>query len=70
MSSVLDVNNLCEWKIFQKLHVGCFEWVEETSQLSEDFIKDAKNKVIKSFFFELILSIQRNCKKVIIVYIF
>ena len=39
LSYVLGMNNLCVWAIFYKLHIGGFEWVEETSQLCEEFIK-------------------------------
>ena len=27
-----DVNNLHRWAIFQKLHLGIFNWLEETFQ--------------------------------------
>ena len=38
--SYQDVNNLYGWAMSQKLQVNNFEWIEETSQLNEDFIKD------------------------------
>ena len=34
-----DVNNLYGWAMPQKLPVNNFEWIEETSQFNEDFIK-------------------------------
>ena len=35
-----DVNNLYDWAMPQKLPVNNFEWVEDTSQFNEDFIKN------------------------------
>ena len=35
-----DVNNLYGWAISQKLLLNNFEWIEETSQFNEDFIKN------------------------------
>ena len=32
-----DVKILCGWKISKKLPVNDFKWVEETSQIKEDF---------------------------------
>ena len=34
-----DINNLYGWAMSQKLPVNGFKWVENTSQLNEDFIK-------------------------------
>ena len=34
-----DVNNLYGWTMSQKFPVNGFKWVENTSQLNEDFIK-------------------------------
>ena len=35
-----DVNNLYGWVMSQKLPVNNFEWIEDTSQLDEDLIKN------------------------------
>ena len=39
-----DVNNLYGWVISQKLPVNNFEWIEDTSQFNEDFIKNYNEK--------------------------
>ena len=36
----LDAKNLYGWKMYQKLPVDGFEWVEELSQFKEDVIKN------------------------------
>ena len=35
-----DVNNLCGWAMLQNLPVNNFEWIKDTSQFNEDFIKN------------------------------
>ena len=34
-----DVNNLYGWTMSQKLPVNNFQWIKDTSQFKEDFIK-------------------------------
>ena len=41
--SILDANNLYGWAVSQKLPVNNFKWVEETSKINEDFIKNYEN---------------------------
>ena len=36
----LDVNNFYGWEIRRKLPVSNFEWIKDTSQFNEDFIKN------------------------------
>ena len=35
-----DVNNLNVWVMLQKLPVNNFEWIKDTSQFNENFIKN------------------------------
>ena len=35
-----DVNSLYDWVMSQNLPVNKFEWIEGTSQLNEDFMKN------------------------------
>ena len=48
-----DVNNLCRWPMLQKLRVNNFEWVTDSSQFNEDFIKNYNEKSGKGYFIEL-----------------
>ena len=34
------INNLYGWAMLQKLPVNNFEWIEDTSQFNEDFVKN------------------------------
>ena len=40
-----NVNNLYGWAMSQKLPVNNFEWMKDTSQLNEDFIKNCNEDV-------------------------
>ena len=44
----------------QKLTVNNFEWIEDTSQFNEDFMKNYMKKVMKDIFLRLIFSILKN----------
>ena len=35
-----NVNNLYGWAVSQKLPVNKFEWIKDTSQFNENFIKE------------------------------
>ena len=43
----LDINNLYVLAMSQKLPVNNFEWIKDTSQLNEGFIKTIMKKVMK-----------------------
>ena len=47
-----DVNNLYGWAMSQKLPVNNFEWIKDTSQFNEDFIKNYNEKSDKGYFLE------------------
>ena len=66
-----NVNNLYSWAMSQKLLVNNFEWIEETSQFNEDFIKKTiMNKVMKDIFLKLMFNTQKNYMKFIMSYHF
>ena len=46
----LDVNNLYDWAMSQKLPVNTFECFEDTSQFNKYFIKTIMKKVMKDIF--------------------
>ena len=48
-----DVNNIYGWAMSQKLPVDNFEWIKDTSQFNEDFIKDYDEESDDGCFFEV-----------------
>ena len=48
-----NVNNLCGWSISQNLSVNGFEWVHETSQFNESFIKSYNEESEEGYFLEV-----------------
>ena len=40
-------------KMLQKLPVDNFEWIKDTSQFNEDFIKNSKEKIDERYFLEV-----------------
>ena len=48
-----DVNNLCGWAMSEKFPVSNFEWIEDTSQLNEDFIKNYNEESDEGYFFKV-----------------
>ena len=49
----LDANNLYGWAMYQKLPVNGFEWVEDLSQVKEDFMKNYDENSDKGYFLEV-----------------
>ena len=52
LSYLQYVNNLHGWTMSHKLPVNNFEWIKDTSQFSEDFIKNYNEKSDKGYFLE------------------
>ena len=48
-----DVNNLYDWAILQKLPAKIFDWIKDTSQINEDFIKNYNEESDKRYFLEV-----------------
>ena len=48
-----DVNNLYGWVMSQKLQVNKFEWIKDTSQRNEDFIKNYNEESDEGYFLEV-----------------
>ena len=47
-----DGNNLYGWEMSQRLSVNYFEWIKETSQFKEGFIKSGKEESDEEYFLE------------------
>ena len=60
----LDISNLYEWAMSQKLPVNNFTWIQDTSQFYEDFIKSILKKVMKDIFFKLVVQYPETLHKV------
>ena len=48
-----DVNNLYGWPISQKLPVNNFEWIKDTSQFNENFIKTYNGESDEGYFLKV-----------------
>ena len=48
-----DVINLYVWAMLQKLPVNNFEWIKDTSQFNEDFIKNYNEESDEGYFLEV-----------------
>ena len=48
-----DVHNLYGWAMLQKLQVNNFEWIKDTSQFNEDFIKNYNEKSDEGYSLEV-----------------
>ena len=49
----LDTNNLYGWAMSQKLPVNGFKWIEDTSEINEEFIKNYKENSNKGYILEV-----------------
>ena len=49
----LDMNNLYGWAMSQKLPVNNFKWVEDTSRINEEFIKNYNENSNKGYILEV-----------------
>ena len=55
-----DVNNLYGWAMLQNLPVNNYEWIEDTSQFNEDFIKKYNEESDEGYFLESMFNILKN----------
>ena len=65
-----DINNLYGWTMSQKLPGNNFEWIEDTSQFNEDFIKAITKKVLKDIFSKLMFNILKNYMNFVMIHHF
>ena len=55
-----DVNNLYGWAMLQKLPVNNFEWIKDTSQFNENFIKSYNEERDEGYFFKVRVQYPEN----------
>ena len=55
----LDANNLYGWAMSQQLPVNSFKWIEDTSKINEEFIKNYDGNNDKGY----ILEVDIKCPK-------
>ena len=65
-----NVNHLYEWAMWQKLPVNKFEWIKDTSQFNEGFIKNYNEESDEGYFPEVDVNILKNYMNVIMIYHF
>ena len=58
----LDVNNLYNWAISQKLSVNDFKWVEYLSESNEDFVKSYSDESDEGYFLEVDVQCPENLR--------
>ena len=56
-----DVNNLYGWAMSQKLLVKNLEWIKDTSQANEDFIKNYNEESDEGYFLEVDVKDRTQC---------
>ena len=65
-----DINDLYGWAMSQQLPVNNFEWIEETSQFNEDFIKNYSEESDEGYFLKLMFNTQNSYMNFIMIYHF
>ena len=54
----------------QKLPVNNFEWIKDSSQFNENFIKSYNEERVEECFFEIIFNILKNYMNFVMIYHF
>ena len=65
-----DVNNLYGWAVSPKFPVSSFEWIKNTSQFDEDFIKIYNEESDEEYFSRLMFNILKNYMNFLMIYHF
>ena len=63
----LDAKNLYGWAMSQKLLVNGFKWVEYTSRINEEFIKNYNENNNKGYILEVDVKRPKNCTIYIVI---
>ena len=70
MPSILGYKEICGWAMLQKLPVNNFEWIEDTFQFNEDFIKNYNEESDEGYFSKLMFNILKIYMTFTIIYHF
>ena len=65
-----DVNNLYGWVMLQNVPVNNLQWIKDTSQFNDYFIKSIMKKVMKDIFLNLMFNILKNYMNFIMIFHF
>ena len=55
-----NVNDLYLWAMSENLSVKNFEWIKNTSQFDEDFIKNCNEKMDEGYFLKIMFNNLKN----------
>ena len=64
----LEANNLYGWAMSQKLPVSNFKWVEDTSRINEEFIKNYNENSSKGYILEVNVKYPKKYMIYIVIY--
>ena len=64
----LDANPVYGWAMSQKLPVNNLKWLEDTSKIDEEFIKNYNENSSKGYILEVDINILENYTTYIVIY--
>ena len=65
-----NVNDLYLWAMSENLSVKNFEWIKNTSQFDEDFVKNCNEKMDEGYFLKIMFNNLKNYMTFVNIYHF